>query len=484
MAENIFCRVVKAEKLITSLFNGWDVVLVNQKWKMRKTTSLLLMKYFSQVELLFDFEDTVKRINDRSKNSPKIIIFAIEPTEKEIEYWAKEYDSLLKPPIVFTLCHKINDKAIDLSAKLSSTGIIQLDQTDQAIIDEMLAAVGETKNGGTETQSESETEEVAVEEDISAASKMAEDEVFDDSYEEPDVDVVKTGNKHLDELAEKLKIPPPPETIIKLQKLMEGKPRANEVGEIIEADYKLKNTVLKLLNAQFFNFGVKSKISSIAHAINLVGMDSLVSITYAMALKTTLSYRTGRISDFAYRFWKYSFANSIACVYLTPRVEEFWLDFSVGKAFLLGAVHNSGMLLMAKEFDGYSKSLDIGWKADPDGRTQCTIEDEQYGFDHALVSFAIAKVWNLPHEFHDPILHHHDLEDSDLDDEKTKSLHDMLLLSNYMTNNFLFTNYDFTLLNEIIEPVAKEFGESLASIKKIREKVRSQLMLNINTLSR
>ncbi len=458
MATEIYSRICKVEKPHDSALSQWQVMIIDQNWKQRQKLSDLLSPYFKEVELVFDIKDGLKRLGDDRKSKVDLVVFGIVPTEKEMECWSDQLRHFPQQPKVLYCSDDMDQSSMKMATALEVHGCLVLSQTDEQIMSELAAAVGE----------ELKTPEPVV--------------TVTDSSATEEFESIKLDN--VIDLVSAIPMPEPTAIVMELKELFsrDKRTKPDEVAAIIEKDYKLKNRVLKLVGAPFFGVRVKTKISSISHAINMIGMKPVVNFANLIALNGVVGMRTGKITDFAYKYWKYSLANAIACVNLNPHVESFWMEFDTSEAFTLGAVHNSGILLMAKEYpEEYPQMLTEGWRQDHSGCSQCEQENAEYGFNHTHVSLALAKSWSMPEEFYKAIQYHHD-SDFKENDKKTKAIHDMLILSNYMTNHYMFNNYDYSLMAKRVEPIASGFGESIESMKKMKELVRSQLMANINLI--
>lgn len=458
MATEIYSRICKVEKPHDSALSQWEVMVIDQNWKQRQKLADLLSPYFKEIELIFDVKDGLRRLGDSQKSKVELVVFGVVPTEKEMEEWNSQLKYFPQQPKVLYCSDNMDQSSMKIATDLAAHGCLVLSQTDAQIMSELAAAVGE----------DFEAPETVV---------TAIDSAAEDKNEAVNLDSIS-------DLVSVIKLPEPTAVVIELKELFsrDKRTKPDEVAAIIEKDYKLKNRVLKLVGAPFFGVKVKTKISSISHAINMIGMKPVVNFANLISLNSVISARTGKITDFAYKYWKYSLANAISCVNLNPHVESFWMEFDNSEAFMLGAVHNSGILLMAKEFpEEYPHLLSEGWRHDHSGCSQCEIETEEYGFNHAQVSVAVAKAWGLQEEIYQAIHQHHDY-DFKTEDKKTRAIHDMLMLSNYMTNQYMFNNYDYSLMTKKIESIANGFGESIESMKKMKELVRSQLMANINLI--
>lgn len=465
---NVVSKVCSSNQVRSTVFAGWNVLVVHECWRHRQKLAKMLTPYFKKIEIVFDVDDAVKRLG-QSDDSIDVILFGVSPTAKETMTWAANLNELKrKPKVVY--CSDQSDERIQESASLiAADGCLVIDQTEQQIMEKLAEAVG----------AEFQMPDEALQKEGPAQNKV---------NVEPTVELT-VKEKHVEEahmilIRESIQMPEPTDVVLELRELFQRdkRTRAEEIEAVIDSDYKLKNRILKSVSANFFGVRVKTKLSSISHAINLVGMKPVVNFAYLISLNGAASKRTGKITDFAYKYWKYALSSGIACVDLHPHIASDRVDFDASDAFLLGALHNLGILLMAKEFpDEYPNQMSEFWRKHHSGVGQIELEKQEFGYDHTQVSALVAQEWLMPQEFQRPILNHHDFSYK-VGDNKEQSLHDMLVLSDYMTNHYLFNNFDYTLINKDVEPIAKKFDEDLGALKKMKDTIRSQLMANINLI--
>lgn len=482
---DIISKVCSSEHVHSTVFEDWSVMVVDENWKHRQKLTNVLTPFFKKVELIFDVKDAVERINQQDDNID-LVLFGISPTEKETAVWTANLEGLDNKPKVVCCADYIFEEVKSAANAIAADGCLAISQRDEQVMERLADAIGEKFSMPDETlasQKDDQSESKEIIEDVVEDSVVDEPAIIEEAeqaVEEPvDADDAVTSL-----IKDAIPMPESSSIVLDLRELFarNKRTRAEEIEDVVDVDYKLKNRVLKAVVANFFGVKVKTKIASISHAVNLVGMKPVVNFINLISLNSASAVRTGKITDFAYKYWKYALANGIACVNLHPHIASKWLEFDSSDAFMLGALHNLGILLMAKEFpDEYPNMMLEFWRKHHSGEGQVELEKEEFGFNHAQVSAVVAKEWQMPQEFQEAIINHHDLLYKG-SDEKQNALHAMLVMSNYMTNHYLFNNFDFTLLNKDVESLAKLYGKDLDSLKKMKELIRSQLMANINLI--
>jgi HD-like signal output (HDOD) protein/CheY-like chemotaxis protein len=201
-----------------------------------------------------------------------------------------------------------------------------------------------------------------------------------------------------------------------------GKNQTNlkEIADIISTDPPLSAKVLKLINSPFY--GLSTKITSVQHAINLLGLNTVKNLALSFSLLN--EHKNGGNRDFDYTmFWKNSLVSAIAAKTIAQKT---FPDFGED-AFFLGLLHNIGILALLQCFpDKYGLVLD---KTKDGHSTYHEAEDGIFGSNHMVVGRYLAKSWGLPETFFSPIGHHHQPDKLKTDKSDIKKLTQILHLS-------------------------------------------------------
>ena len=208
------------------------------------------------------------------------------------------------------------------------------------------------------------------------------------------------------------------------------------VSRLISNDVSLSAATLLMVNSAFF--GLNKKVSSIRHAVSILGITNIVNLVKSIALRNAMG---GANTPFLEEFWRTSSAVAVIGAFIARSFTQIAAD----DAYTLGLFHNVGLPLMAKKFENfeikYSLGLRIKFKSVTD------IETANYGTSHSAVGALLATTWQLPELFCNVILNHHDiaaaLDNPDQEDD-FKTMLAVLKTAEYMCymnhENFRFAN--------------------------------------------
>jgi HD-like signal output (HDOD) protein/DNA-binding NarL/FixJ family response regulator len=199
-------------------------------------------------------------------------------------------------------------------------------------------------------------------------------------------------------LVDSISFPAIPEAVLALQEeLMASEPDMERIATVISSDIKLSGMLLRLVNSAAY--GLDGKISSIPHAVVVLGLDTLKGALLASALRSTL----GDESEFDHDYWKQASITAIICAKLAKSV----LGVNPDEAFLAGMFQDSGGLLFQRkhpryqELYSYSHSIPVAL---------LEYERKLFKTTHLAVSYLLARRWELPEQVCDAILLSHNLD--------------------------------------------------------------------------
>ena len=192
-------------------------------------------------------------------------------------------------------------------------------------------------------------------------------------------------------------IPPRPQIVadIQIESAM-PEPDINSIAKLILQDASISGSVIKAINSPLF--GLAGKVKSVGHAVNLMGLESVVNIVTALSLKSTLSDNS--VNDLN-RFW--DTANDVANVSVI--VSKYLGIDSSDEAYTLGLFHDCGIPLMMMKYSNYLGVLEKGYQ-DSEKRV-IDAENEIYKTDHSVLGYYTAKTWKLPDHISEIISYHH-----------------------------------------------------------------------------
>lgn len=197
-----------------------------------------------------------------------------------------------------------------------------------------------------------------------------------------------------------IKIPPQPQIMVDLQ-LESAMPDASldKIAEIISRDIGISGAAIKVINSPFF--GLRGTVTSIRHALSLLGLQNILNIVNSLALRNTFSYQS--LLEMT-AVWDNSIDVAMACA----AIAKVLGITSVDEAYTFGLFHDSGIPLLMEKFENYTQVLKQSY-ADTTRRVT-DIENEAFGTNHSVVGYYVAKAWHLPDYLSRGIADHHKTE--------------------------------------------------------------------------
>lgn len=202
----------------------------------------------------------------------------------------------------------------------------------------------------------------------------------------------------------------------------------NQLSSCIEKDQAMVSKMLKLVNSAFF--GLKSKISTISHAVVILGFNTIrnavVSISIIDALGTNKSSGDFDIKQ----FWKHSVAVAVTSRHLAERTKIHAAD----DCFVGGLLHDMGKIVMVQYFNDLFQKVWLAVKKS--GRSFYEAEKSEIPIDHAQIGGYLAKKWQLPGGLVDAIRRHHAAGPGAMDQSLLMIIHAADIIANtYMADS-------------------------------------------------
>ncbi len=148
-----------------------------------------------------------------------------------------------------------------------------------------------------------------------------------------------------------IRIPPQPQILVDLHMQM-AMPDFSlaDIAELISRDVGLSGLVMKAVNSPVF--GMSRTVSSIDHAIGLLGLNSLVNIINAVSLQQTIADQSAKTLN---AFW-----DNASEMWLCDESAAISRRLDLGsaeEAYTLGLFHNCGIPLLAQKHDDYLNTI-------------------------------------------------------------------------------------------------------------------------------
>ena len=233
-----------------------------------------------------------------------------------------------------------------------------------------------------------------------------------------------------------------------LQAFQKENPDIDEIGEILSTDPPLSAKVLKIVNSSFYS--LPSKITSVNHAIKLLGINSVKNLALSFSLVNKFNTKVSKTLDHAL-FWKDSLIGAIAVKLIGEKIIK---SFS-NDIFFLGLLQNIGFFTlcccMPKQYDLVMVQFH------KNGSQVHEVESQSLGFNHMEIGEYLIKTWGLPDTFYTPIGYHHYPQRLKSARDDIHTLTRVLHLSSLYIELFNHSS-DVGLQMATIEQRAKDYG--------------------------
>lgn len=173
-----------------------------------------------------------------------------------------------------------------------------------------------------------------------------------------------------------------------------------DAGAVVSKDTGMTAKILQLVNSALF--GIPRHIGSVEDAVGFLGVDTLKSLVLSVKLFTqfgSVKLRGRSLEQLAdHNLRAGLFAQKIAA---DQGADKEVIDH----AFLAGTLHDAGILILAAEFSQrYAKTELL---ADHKKVHVATIEEQEFGTNHACVGAYLLSLWGLPDPIVEAVLLHH-----------------------------------------------------------------------------
>lgn len=169
---------------------------------------------------------------------------------------------------------------------------------------------------------------------------------------------------------------------------------------LIECDAAIAAKVLRVASSAFYG---AASVPTIGRAISILGMNTIRALVVGIAYQQIISGRAQSSMFSKMDFWRHCLATAIAA----RVVGKIVMPAKADDLYCAGMLHDVGLLVL----DRFAPSqLDSAIKrAIEEGVPLHMVEEELYGFNHAMIGEVLAKRWNLSPLVHSAILYHHDV---------------------------------------------------------------------------
>lgn len=215
------------------------------------------------------------------------------------------------------------------------------------------------------------------------------------------------NSKNTSQALKGIMIPPRPQLLLDIQAVH---PELPKIAELIKTDQGVCAGVLKAVNSSLY--ALPKKISSINHAVMLLGVNSTLNIVNGLMLRAALGSQ--KITPELNNYWHTTNQTAVVCASIHRQLGFGSSDLP----YLLGLFHNCGIPLLMHKFEDYFDGAQESYLFQNNSILTC--EDKAYDTNHADVGFMMSRYWSLPKEICEAIRDHHNTRILRFDNERVK----------------------------------------------------------------
>lgn len=169
-----------------------------------------------------------------------------------------------------------------------------------------------------------------------------------------------------------------------------------KIADLIGRDAGIVGPLLKLANSPFV--GLRSKVTSVLQAVNVLGLQATLNLVQNIALRQSLG---GQNQSFE-KFWE----RSSLTASIAEKVAAKFPNISRDDAYITALFHDSGIPVLMMKFPDYRETVMAQCRQ---GKFIIDVENEMFSTSHTVVGNLLTRSWRLPANVCKAILYHHDL---------------------------------------------------------------------------
>src|SRR5256885_1634158 len=198
-----------------------------------------------------------------------------------------------------------------------------------------------------------------------------------------------------------------------------------EIARTISKDPALSGKILRTVNSSFY--GRSQHVSTISHALVILGLQSVKTLVLGFSLVTNLTKNKSK--GFKHiTYWKRSIYSATAARAIAAKINLVQQE----ESFLAALLQDIGMLVLdqvlGEEYGDITGSV-------ASHHELAAAETKALGMNHAEVAGVIAEQWKLPPLLTTPISHHHSAQD--VKDLALRKVAEVIELSGYCADVFV-----------------------------------------------
>jgi putative nucleotidyltransferase with HDIG domain len=171
-----------------------------------------------------------------------------------------------------------------------------------------------------------------------------------------------------------------------------------KLAQVIEKDQAMTVRILRIANSAFY--GTLSRVSSIDHALVILGIAEIKSILMAFSIRDFFRNAKGNSFD-RNRFWKHA----VICSQVAKYLARYFKIPSDETLFLSGLIHDMGKVVFDQYF--HEEFVKIVAFINENHVTFSEAEKQVIGVTHYQVAAKLLQQWQFPQKVVMQVFYHH-----------------------------------------------------------------------------
>jgi putative nucleotidyltransferase with HDIG domain len=193
-------------------------------------------------------------------------------------------------------------------------------------------------------------------------------------------------------------LPPLPDVIARAMEItLNPDSSVRDLRALLAKDQALSARILRIVNSAIY--GLQREVSTVSHAIAILGMETVSSVILAALIEGTFQSAkclgTKLMTD-------HSWGTALAARAIAMRVRYA----NPEEALVCGLMHDIGKPILFQNYPAHYDQI-IG-DVYTGNQSFCELEIPAFGFSHADVGALLAHKWNFPPQLAEGVEYHHD----------------------------------------------------------------------------
>ena len=195
-------------------------------------------------------------------------------------------------------------------------------------------------------------------------------------------------------------IPPLPSALSQLMGMLNNEmASAGQIAAVIERDSVLSGSVLRCVNSAYY--GLPSSVSSIRHAVTLLGFKTVRNLALAFSMRRMLTQSQPTRTLYG----SYS-RHALACAIFTQFLASYTRSQDPEAGFAVGLFHDVGKLLIFTTAPLAVPEMTERWESGDESWEE--IERDLLHVTHSELSAIVLEAWKLPEAIRNAVRYHRD----------------------------------------------------------------------------